>query len=185
MSTIAHRPHSWTRAEYDRLVDAGGFLPGIRVELIDGEIFDLAPQKSQHSTAVRLIEDALRAAFGAGFDVRCQLPFALDSSSEPEPDLAVVEGSPRDYRDAHPSEAVLIVEVADSSLEFDRTRKLAAYARNDIPEYWILNLESSVLEVCRRPRAQDYGDRRTYESGDGVTPLHAPQQRLLVADLLP
>lgn len=77
----------------------------------------------------------MRVAFGRGFDVRCQLPLAIDDHSEPEPDLAVVTGSPRDYRDAHPRTALLIVEVADSSLDFDRTRKLAGYARNGIPEY--------------------------------------------------
>jgi Uma2 family endonuclease len=110
----------WTREDNDRMIDAGIFAPGERVELLDGEIIDISPQKSGHTTAVRLTEEALRAVFGAGFEVRTQMPLALDSYSEPEPDVAVVPGSPRDYRDAHPSSALLVVEVTDSTLAYDR-----------------------------------------------------------------
>ncbi len=80
----------WSRAEYDRMVAAGLFAPGERVELIDGEILTVTPQGSLHATAIRLAEDLLRAAFGPGFDVRAQLPIAADARSEPEPDIAVV-----------------------------------------------------------------------------------------------
>jgi Uma2 family endonuclease len=113
----------WTRQEYDRMIDARVLTPEDHVELIDGEIVTVTPQKSRHATAVRLAEIAVRRAFGDHVDVRTQLPLTLDAASEPEPDVAVVAGSPRDYRDAHPSTALLIVEVADASLLFDRTTK--------------------------------------------------------------
>ena len=125
----------WSRQEYDRMIDAGVLTTQDRVELIDGEIVTTPPQKTQHAAAACLVATALRHAFGEHVDVRRQLPLALDAASEPEPDVAVVAGSPRDYRDAHPATALLIVEVADSSLEFDRTTKASLYARAGIPDY--------------------------------------------------
>lgn len=128
------QPHRFTREEYDRMVAAGVFAPDARLELLEGEIINMPPQKSRHATAVRLIEDALRAAFLAGFDVRTRLPLSLGDYSEPEPDVAVVKGSPRDSRDAHPSSALLVVEIAETSLDYDRRRKLPVYVRAGNPE---------------------------------------------------
>jgi Uma2 family endonuclease len=124
----------WSRAEYDRMIDAGVLTTEDHVELIDGEIVTMTPQKSRHATAVWLAQIAIGRAFGEPFGVRTQLPLALDPGSEPEPDIAVVTGSPRDYSDEHPSTAVLIVEVADASLAFDRTVKASLYARAGIPD---------------------------------------------------
>jgi Uma2 family endonuclease len=185
MPATAYRTHVWTRTEYEQMILSGGFRPGTRLELVDGEILDMAPQRSLHSTGVRLVEEALRAAFGAGFDVRAQLPLAVDDRSEPEPDIAVVVGAPRDYRDSHPKTALLVVEVADSSLTFDRTRKLAMYARNGIEDYWILNLETQVLEVYRQPHDSKYRDRRILDGSRQITPLHATGRSVPVSDLLP
>jgi Uma2 family endonuclease len=185
MTAVAHQPHVWSRVEFERLVAVGGFDPDARVELIDGEILDMAPQQSIHSTGVRLVEDALRDLFGRGYDVRAQLPLAIDGQSEPEPDIAVVRGGPRDYRDAHPTTAVLIVEIADSSLEMDRGRKLALYARNAIADYWILNLVDGCLEVHREPTGARYGRRIVLSGGDRVAALSRPDRLLSVADLLP
>jgi Uma2 family endonuclease len=185
MTATTHRPHIWTRTEYENLIVSGGFAPGSRLELIDGEILDMAPQQSRHSTGVRLVEEALRTAFGSGYDVRSQLPLAIDDESEPEPDIAVVAGVPRDYRDNHPHTALLVVEVADSSLEFDRTRKLAMYARNAIEDYWILNLQAQALEVYRKPRGGDFQDRRLLDGAEKIAPLHAKRQTVPVSDLLP
>ncbi|MGH7164603.1 MAG: Uma2 family endonuclease, partial [Nitrospiraceae bacterium] len=139
----------WTRQEYDRLVVEGFFHPEERLELMEGEIVRMTPQGSLHATAIRLVEEALRAAFGTGFDVRVQMPLALTDDSEPEPDVAVVTGNPRDYRDTHPSAAVLIVEVADATVPYDRERKRALYARVGIADYWIVNLLDRRLEVFR------------------------------------
>ena len=128
MARAAHTPHLWSRSEYERMAEAGIFEPGVRMELIDGEILETAPQGTRHFTAIRLIEDALRSIFGDGWDIRTQGPLAIDDRSEPEPDVAVVHGSPRDFRDAHPDSASLVVEVADTSLGFDRLRKKRLYA---------------------------------------------------------
>lgn len=167
------------------MAETGILRPNDRVELIDGEILTMAPQKSPHATAVRLAEDALRAAFGKGFEVRPQLPLALGEMSEPEPDLAVVPGAPRDYREGHPSTALLVVEVAESSLSFDYGVKKALYARAGIPEYWIVDLVARAVEVYRSPHGADYRDHRTLGGRDSIAPLAGAGARIAVADLLP
>lgn len=185
MTSLARKPHLWTRSEYEAMIDAGGFRSDARLELLDGEIFDMAPQNSPHSTGIQLLIEALRKIFGAGYVVRSQLPLALDDFSEPEPDIAVVNGTPRDYRDAHPSTALLVVEVADSSLDFDRTRKRSAYARAGIPEYWILNVKAVQLEVFREPINGEYQQSQSLQAQDLIFPLAAPDQTLRVSDVLP
>jgi Uma2 family endonuclease len=174
MALSTARIKSWTRLEYERLVDLGAFRPGERLELVGGALVVREPQGGPHATAVGLAEDALREAFGAGWTVRAQSPIALDEDSEPEPDIAVVPGSRRDHRRAHPSHPVLIVEVADSSLEFDRSEKAGLYARAGIADYWILNLGGQVLEVYREPVADPhraygwrYASTATLRRGDG------------------
>src|SRR5215203_3974454 len=141
----------WTRAEYARMINAGLLREGDHVELIAGEIVAKVTQNSPHATGVSLGQEALRAAFGSGYHVRVQLPLSFEPDSEPEPDLAIVVGTPRDYRDAHPASALLVIEVADSSLVFDRTWKGSLYALAAIPEYWITNLGSGLIEVYRDP----------------------------------
>lgn len=185
MTVAARNIHTWSRAEYERIVEAGGFAPDSRVELLDGEIVDMSPQKSTHATAVGLVEAALRGSFGDGFHVRSQKPLALDDQSEPEPDCAVVPGRLRDYANAHPRTAVLIVEVADTSLGYDRTDKAAAYARNGVPEYWIVNLRKRVLEVHRAPGTQGYLERRELGAAEQIAPLAAADQMVAVAEMLP
>lgn len=177
----------WTRERYDQCVEAGIFTTRDPIELLDGEIFTMSPQYSPHATAVLLVEEALRAAFSPDCHVRSQLPIALDGQSEPEPDLTVVKGGPRDYTDAHPSKAELIVEVADSSLEYDRTRKLAAYARAGVPEYWIINLPDHVVEVFRQPRpgTADYALKEVLRPGQSLAPAARPDSAIPVHDLLP
>jgi Uma2 family endonuclease len=186
------RIRRWTRQEYDQLVEQSFFRSDERLELLDGLLLVKEPQSSIHMTAVRLVEEALRLAFGTGWDVRTQGPIALGPRSEPEPDVSVVLGSPRDYRDAHPSSPVLVVEVALASLGLDRTRKCRAFARAGVPEYWIVNLVERVLEVHREPaRLDDTRRRWGYRSVQAlgldaaVSPLAAPTALVAVADLLP
>jgi len=113
------------------------------------------------------------------------MPLALGDDSEPEPDVAVVAGSPRDYRDAHPTTAALIVEVADASVAYDRKRKAPLYARAGIPEFWLLVLSEEKLEVYRDPSPLGYRSRRVLGRGDTVSPLARPDVALTVDDLLP
>ena len=181
-----------TRARYDRLVDVGIFGPEDRVELLDGLLIAREPQGRRHAAVVVLVRAALETAFGPAFHVREEKPIALDEQSEPEPDVVVVPGQPRDYLDAHPSRPALLVEVADTSLAIDRLRKGGLYARAGIADYWVVNLIDEVLEVYREPvqASSGHGDWkyasiRLLRRNAVVTPLAAPQARIRVATLLP
>lgn len=192
MAKTEVKTRRWSRVEYDRLIAAGFFQPDDPIELIGGQLIVSEPQGSYHFTAVRAVEEALRVAFGAGWDVRGQGPVALDDESEPEPDLAVVPGSFRDYVAGHPSRPVLVVEVSESSLAFDRHHKGSVYARAGLADYWIVNLVDRVLEVYRDP-VQDsaaafgwrYGPTHTFGPESSISPLALPSASIRVADLLP
>jgi len=182
----------WKRVEYDQAIEAGIFQPGDRVELIAGHLIVAEPQGGAHFAAIRAVEEALRAAFGPGWEVRGQGPIALDEESEPEPDVAVVPGSFRDYRREHPSRPVLIVEVSESSLRLDRRHKAGLYARAGIADYWIVNLLERVLEVYRDPRSDTQAplgwryttvERLTVDAS--IAPLAAAGAQIRVADLMP
>src|SRR5438552_751565 len=123
MTTYPLRTRRWSRAEYDRLVDLGVLHEHESIELLGGQRIVAEPKGTPHSTALGLPTDALRVGFGAGWIVRVQDPIALDDESEPEPDVAVVPGEHRDYRAEHPARPALLVEVAESSLIFDRRYK--------------------------------------------------------------
>ena len=192
MAIFPTRTRRWSRREYERLVDADIFRPGERLELLAGHLVVREPQGSLHATAVGLAEDALRTCFGPGWVVRVQMPIALDDDSEPEPDVAVVPGTRRDYELAHPSRPVLLVEVAESSLDDDRGDKAGLYARAGVPEYWIVNLVDRVLEVRREPvpspeapSGWSYGALAILEPGASIAPLARPGAPIEVAALLP
>lgn len=174
----------WTREEYYRMGDAGLFLEE-RVQLIYGEILKMAPMKGPHAAGVQLAEAATRNAFGNGYCVRSQLPLFLTDESEPEPDVAVVRGGPRDYLEQHPRTALLVVEVSKSTLAFDRGTKSRLYAEAGIEDYWVVNLVDRCLEVFRQPIDGEYADRSRYEHDAEVSPLAAPGSLVKVADLLP
>src|SRR5262245_26927161 len=185
------RTRRWSRIEYERLVDLGVFKPGERLELLDGLLVVREPQNAPHATAVRAAQEALRRALGPDWDVRPQLPVALDDDSEPEPDVAVVPGSYRDYRAAHPSRPALLVQVADTTLGADR-RKSSLYARAGVPEYWIVNLTDQVLEVYREAVTSEssrfgwtYAETHVLRRGETIAPLAAPGAQVAVDDLLP
>src|SRR5437660_1750861 len=161
-------------------------------EPFEGLLLVSEPQSSPHYTAIRLVERVLARAFGEGWDVRAQAPIALDDASEPEPDVAVVRGAPRDYSTSHPAHPVLVVEVAASSLDFDREHKASLYARARCPEYWIVNLLDRVLEVQREPTPEpsapygwDYAVVDVLSPADQVSTLGAPAIQIAVGDLLP
>ncbi len=180
----------FSRREFYRLLDLG-FFRNQNVELIEGEIVRMPLPKSPHYAAISLTDMALRAAFGPGHWVRTQGPLHLLKRSIPVPDVSVVLGSIRDYSD-HPTSALLIVEVSDSTLAYDRGPKGSLYAKAGIADYWIINLKGRQLEIRRRPvrdRNQLYGfryaDLTVLPPADHATPLAAPRARVAVADLLP
>jgi Uma2 family endonuclease len=181
----------WQRAEYERLVDLGLFQ-GEPLELIGGQLVVAEPQGAYHAAAITRADYALRAVIPPGWIVRLQAPVSLDDDSEPEPDLVVVRGRPGDYQDAHPARVELAVEVAESSLAFDRERKGSLYARAGIQDYWIVNLVDRALEVYRDPEpdpSADYGWRYrsvTLLRPPGlVVPVAFTSSPIAVADLLP
>jgi Uma2 family endonuclease len=182
----------WSREEYARLIAQGLLDEDEPVELLDGLLLVKEPQASPHRTAVVLTARAVERAFGEGWFVQVQSPILLDDRSEPEPDVCVVSGSPRDYLAAHPRHPALVVEVAQTGLRLARGRKAAAYARGRIADYWIVNLADRVLEVHREParpgparRRWGYALTATLEATASVTPLAVPAARISVADLLP
>ena len=186
MNASSLQLHLWTREEYEKMVSAGVFHPEDRLELVNGEILEMAPQSSAHATAVGLVNEALSAIYTPGFVLRVQVPVALGESSEPEPDIAVVRGRPRDYLAHHPTTASLVVEISDSSLGYDRDRKKGLYAASGIPEYWIINLVDHCLDIYRPDQK-----KATYQSctvltrSNAVSPLARPDSSIPVADLLP
>lgn len=191
MTQLPSALRRWTRAEYERLVDLG-LLQGAALELIGGQLVVAEPQGSYHATAVGVADDALRAALPPGWMVRAQMPVALDDESAPEPDLAVVAGTRADYRESHPARPALALEVADSSLDFDREHKGSLYARAGLEDYWIVNLVDRVLEVYRDPGpdpSAPYGWRyrsvRALSPPKTVAPLALPSMPIAVAALLP
>ncbi len=186
------RRRRWTRQEYEQATRLGLFGHEERLELIEGEVICKVPMNTPHATSLRRAEKRLNRVFVEGYDVRGQLPIALGERNEPEPDIAVVIGTPDDYEDAHPTTAVLIVEISDTTLQYDRGLKASLYARAGIAEYWIINLIERLLEVHRspalvrgRPLGYGYQDIARLDETQSVSALAAPHVSIAVSDLLP
>lgn len=179
----------WTREQYHEMGRLG-FFRGKRVELIDGEVVPMSPISFPHTIAVELVEQALEAAFGPNYWVRTQAPL-ITANGEPEPDAAVVPGSVRTHT-AHPTTAELVVEVADTSFDYDTHDKASLYAAAGVPEYWVVDLERRRLVVFRGPKpsaGERFGHRyellMILDPEQTVSPLGAPHATVTVADVLP
>ena len=190
ISAAEPKSRRWTRDEYYQMGDQGLFQDQ-RVQLIEGEIVVMSPQNNPHVVAIALTQEALRNIFDEGFWVRSQAPLSVSDISEPEPDLSVVSGTPRDYTD-HPTTALLIVEVSHTTLTFDRNDKSSLYAKAGIADYWIVNLIDRQLEVYRNPNPDEnqpygfgYSEKTILKADDSITSLAAPKMPIQVAELLP
>ncbi len=148
----APSPHRFTRAEYHRLAAAQLFVDE-RVELLNGVIVTMSAQRSAHASTVQRLFRLLLEALGTHATVRAQAPIILDDWSEPEPDIALCEPDAQDYAREHPkaSQVRLVIEVADTSLTYDRTQKASLYAASNIPLYWIVNLVERRVEMFSDP----------------------------------
>lgn len=182
------RPFVFTRKEYYAL---DIFFIDQRVELINGEILQMARMNPPHAKSVYKSTKALERVFADGFVVRCQLSLDLGLTTEPQPDVAVVEGSIDDYGDEHPHTAVLVVEVSDTTFDFDSGEKASLYAAAGIADYWIVDLANRRVMVCRDPQpAVDEPHHYRYAALSPVAeekfvaPLAASSARVPVADLL-
>jgi Uma2 family endonuclease len=169
------------RVEYDKLVELGVFEDE-RIELIDGVLIPMSAIGPRHSSAIDLLNVFLVRALGDLARIRVQNPFALNDISEPEPDFLVAPL--RDYLEDHPSEAYLVIEVAESSLAYDRGKKLRLYAERQIPEYWIVDVVSKRIEVYRDPSGSTYRDVRVVDQAGEIQLLEFPRVTLRVADVL-
>ncbi|MBW3636260.1 MAG: Uma2 family endonuclease [Armatimonadetes bacterium] len=184
--------HGWTVEEFERLFEAGFFAPDAKYELIEGEVWEKMTQHEPHTLAVLLAQYKLMEIFGSNFTVRVQVPLILGSGSKPEPNIAVVEGSLRQSSVPHPTTAVLIVEISDTTLIPDQQTKAALYARAGVKEYWIVNLNERTLEVRRQSAPMSeallgyaYRSTQILLPGETVSPLAAPDVVIRVDDLLP
>lgn len=154
----APHPYAISVAAYHRMGEAGVFGPNDRVELLDGRIYEMTPIGSRHADFVDRLNELFVKAAPAGIKVRIQNPILLAPNSEPEPDLALLLPREQPYAERHPEpqDLALVVEVADSSLEYDRETKLPLYAAAGIPEVWLFDLKNDRAEVFRRPSADGY-----------------------------
>lgn len=169
------------RLEYERMVDEG-FFEDERIELLDGVIIEMTPQGTSHAGTVQRLTDRLAALLGARASLRVQLPFAASETSEPEPDLAVV--APGDYDLAHPAQALLLIEVAESSLNKDRHVKAGIYAAACVPEYWLVDLAKGVIEVRTQPTGDGYAQLHSVRQGDRIRLCALPEVEIAVSDII-
>jgi Uma2 family endonuclease len=176
--------------EVSSLVDSG-FFRDVKIMVLDGKIYKVPMPDPPHVMATTLVDYALRAAFGAARVCRVQQPLPLGLWSDPVPDIAVVAGSIRDFAE-HPTTALIVVEVADSSLAIDTKEKAPLYAAGGILDYWIVDIKGRSLIVFRDPVADPaspsgfrYASEQKLDAAASVSPLAAPSAIVRVADLLP
>jgi len=183
---IATRPHLFTVADYHRMVAAGILNEDSRVELIRGQIIDMAPIGAPHLNMVNRLNRLLTAIVGDRGIISVQNPVRLDDGSEPQPDVAVLKPRPEEYETAVPraADVLLVIEVAESSLTDDRDVKAPLYAGSLIPEFWIVNIPERVVEVHRRPENGVYAQTRRAGADDMLDVLMVPGNALPAVKLL-
>jgi Uma2 family endonuclease len=176
----------FTVDEYHRMAEAGVLTQDDRVELLDGEILVMSPIGSRHAATVARIQDLLARALGGRAIVWVQNPIRQRPFSEPQPDVCLLRPRADFYSARHPEapDILLLVEVADTSLGYDRERKIPLYARSGMAETWLVNLPEDAIDVHRQPQAGAYADLRTARRGETVSPLAFPGLALSVDDIL-
>ncbi|MFP3941584.1 MAG: Uma2 family endonuclease [Thermoanaerobaculia bacterium] len=184
--TVDAPRHAFTVDEYHRMAEAGIFGEDDRVELIEGEVFEMAAIGSRHAGCVNLLNRFFVQRLGDRGVVTVQNPVRLGDLSEPEPDLALLR--PRDdfYAEAHPTarDVLLVVEVSDSSHRYDESVKLPLYARHEVPEVWRIDLEDGAVTVHREPAGGAYRSATTHGPGDTLVPAAFPDLKIPAGDLL-
>jgi Uma2 family endonuclease len=172
--------------EYYRLAETGALRPDRRTELLHGKIIDMSPIGPFHSTVVNRITRLLNLNAGDRWIVSSQNPIHLDDHSEPQPDLTLLKPSSDEYASGHarPEDVLLLVEISDSSLDYDREEKLPCYGRAGIAGVWIVNLNNRTLEVYREPHFNGYGAKTILHPGDQAAPQAFPDAIVAVAELL-
>ena len=180
--TAEPRAKRWTRDEFYELAERG-YFHGKRVQLIEGEIFEMAPQGHPHSWALTRLNRWATSHYPPPALIRIQMPLNATAHSDPEPDVAVIPDPALAAKD-HPEIAELIVEVSDSSLSLDR-RKIAIYATCGVPEYWIVNINAAQVEVYRNPLRMErrYADESIVRPPQTIAPAARPDAQLPTVEL--
>lgn len=178
-------PYRFSVEEFHKLGEAGIFHPRDRVELLDGEIIVMSPIGIRHVQAVSWIIECLVEQARRRYLVSPGNPVWLHEHSEPQPDIMLVPRVRKMERHPRPEDVFLLVEVSDSSLAYDRERKLTAYAKAGVREYWIVNLQQDILEVFRQPSDGKYQVALTFTAGQTLSPLAFEDVTVPVADIIP
>jgi Uma2 family endonuclease len=178
--------HRWTVAEYHKMAEVGLLNEDARVELIEGDIIEMAPIGSGHGGKVKRCIRLFSRLLGDTAIVAAQDPVVLGKRSEPQPDIAILRWRDDFYESAHPGpeDILLVIEVADTTARYDHKIKVPLYARHGIPEVWLLDLQKRVLEIYRNPDQEKYQHIEHLRSGQ-ITPLHLPEAVIQLADLFP
>ncbi|HYO64163.1 MAG TPA: Uma2 family endonuclease [Pyrinomonadaceae bacterium] len=173
-------------SDYYRMAEAGMFAEGDRVELIEGEILKMSPTGSRHAACVDRLNAALSRLLGGAAIVRVQSPVHLNDFSEPLPDIALLKNRSDFYEQSHPTpdDVLLIIEVADSSVVYDRAVKVPLYARAGVPEVWLVDLVKNEVEVCSRPESGAYAETRRVRRGEPLASAQLPSLALGADDVL-
>lgn len=184
-ATALYRNHRYNVGEYYRMAEAGILDEDSRVELIEGEVIDMPPIGTWHAGLTAKIQNSLGRAVGEKAIVWTQNPVRLNDFSEPVPDIALLRPRADFYTKAHPvpADVLLLVEVSDSTLKYDRTIKLPLYARHGIPEVWLVNGAGREVTVHRQPQAGAYTDIRYLTGEESVALVALPEIRVDLAGL--
>jgi len=178
--------HRFTVEAYYRMAECGILPHDLRVELLDGEIVEMTPIGDRHAACVDWLNHALVTAVSGRAIVRVQNPVRLGPRSEPQPDVALLRYRPDFYRAGHPGpdDVLIVIEVGDSSVDFDREVKTPLYAAADIPEVWIVDLLAERVEVYRGPGPRSYADVARRARGERISPVTLPDLVLDVSAIL-
>jgi Uma2 family endonuclease len=178
--------HRWTVAEYHRLAETGLLDPAARVELVEGELIDMPPIGSLHGGTVNRWVNFLAVALAGKAIVAPQNPVTLDEHSELQPDIAILRRRDDYYTNAHPlpGDVLWLIEVADSTVRYDRDIKLPLYARAGIPEAWLLDLANRQLEIYRDPSPEGYRQMLKPHRQEQIVPSFLPELHVELAPLL-
>jgi Uma2 family endonuclease len=183
---VVQTKHRFSVKEYYRMAETGVLRPDARVELLNGEIIDMSPIGPFHGGLVKRLSRIFNLKAKGRWIVSTQDPLHLEDYSEPEPDVMLLKPAPDDYTSRHPQpdDVFLLIEVSDTTLDFDHEEKLPAYGRAGVAEAWIVNLIDAMIEIYREPHFTGYGSKTILRAGDTIAPLAFPDAAVDVAELL-
>ncbi len=190
-NTIVESPNpslkKWSVEDYHRMIEFGILTPADQVELLEGVIVQLNPQRSPHAATTQCASDYLREMLRGEVIVRVQLPITLPPDSEPEPEIAIVRLERRKYLDHHPQpdDILFLAEVADSTLNEDRTRKAKLYAKASICEYWVIDVNKRQVLGFRQSDGDRYTEEFVLRANDSIELVAFPEILILVSQLFP